>query len=42
MRDRTFLASVFYGWATYQWKRAAALAAEIRLARYLSYRYIYI
>lgn len=28
MRDRTFLASVFYAWATYRWKRAALLASD--------------
>jgi hypothetical protein len=28
MRDRTFLASVFYAWATYRWRRAALLASD--------------
>ena len=37
MRDCTFLASVFYGWATYRWKRAAALTCRLYL-----YTYIYI
>jgi hypothetical protein len=27
MRDRTYVASVFYAWATYHWKRAALLAS---------------
>jgi len=34
MRDRTFLASVFYGWTIYGWKLAAALADGLtRLTR---------
>ena len=41
MRDRTFLASIFYGWATYRWKRAAVLADGLTCRLYI-YIYIYI